>query len=143
MLRKEKKCKGTGKAAGHGCGNKKFLSRFGLCSECYPKWLFHTEEGQELIIKSSNISPYSKKRVSSLQKYNKLRIEFLSKPENKICPITKKPTTDIHHKKGRIGNLLTDMRYWVALSREGHIYVENNPIWAKENGYSLNRTSND
>jgi hypothetical protein len=85
----------------------------------------------------------SKKRIIEEAKYSVLRIEFLSKIENKICPITQKPTTDIHHKKGRLGSLLLDTRYWVALSREGHRFVEENPIWAKENGYSLNRLSNE
>jgi len=85
------------------------------------------------------IKKVSKKRLSKNEVYKQLRIVFLSDPKNKICPITGKPTTDIHHKKGRTGNLFLDTRYWVALSREGHIYVEEHPEWAKENGYSLNR----
>jgi len=89
------------------------------------------------------IPKVSKKRTVENLKYQVLRIEFLGKPENKICPITKQPTSDIHHKKGRIGSLLLDTRYWVALSREGHKFVEENPIWAKENGFSLDRLSND
>jgi len=92
---------------------------------------------------SSPISKVSKKRKIEQLQYSVLRTEFLSKKENQICPITKKQTTDIHHKKGRIGDLLLDTKYWVALSREGHKYVEDNPIWAKENGYSLSRLSND
>lgn len=75
--------------------------------------------------------------------YNSERIKFLQLPENRICPITKQPTTDVHHMKGRIGSLLLDKRFWKALSREGHKFVEENPIWAKENGYSLNRLTND
>jgi len=83
-----------------------------------------------------------KRKIENL-KYSVLRTEFLGKKENQICPITKKPTTDIHHKKGRVGSLFLDTKYWVALSREGHKFVEENPEWAKENGYSLNRLSND
>lgn len=94
-----------------------------------------------------------KKTVEDLQ-YNVLRIEFLGKKENQKCPITGKPTTDIHHKKGRVGyadewardnkvSLTLDTRYWVALSREGHKQVENNPEWAKENGYSLSRLAKE
>jgi len=51
----------------------------------------------------------------------------------------KTETTDIHHKKGRIGKLYLDITFWIALSREGHCMVEENPEWAKENGYSLDR----
>jgi hypothetical protein len=88
------------------------------------------------------------KKVSDKRKleqiiYNSERIKFLSLPENKICPITKKPTTDVHHKKGRIGDLFLDKKYWVALSRDGHKFVEENPEWAKENGHSLSRLAND
>ena len=89
------------------------------------------------------IPQISKKRQVEQLKYSVLRIEFLGKSENKVCPITGLETTDIHHKKGRVGSLYLDTKYWVALSREGHKFVEENPIWAKENGYSLNRLSND
>jgi len=89
------------------------------------------------------IPKVSEKRISENIIYNSERIKFLMLPENKICPITKQPTTDLHHKKGRIGALLLDKRYWIALSREGHKQVEENPEWAKENGYSLNRLSNE
>ena len=89
------------------------------------------------------IPQISKKRQVEQLKYSVLRIEFLGKSENKVCPITGLETTDVHHKKGRVGDLYLDTKYWVALSREGHKFVEENPIWAKENGYSLNRLSND
>jgi len=51
----------------------------------------------------------------------------------------KTETTDIHHKKGRIGKLYLETTFWIALSREGHRMVEENPEWAKEQGYSLDR----
>jgi len=89
------------------------------------------------------IPKFSKKRQIENAKYSVLRIEFLSKKENQICPISGNPTTDIHHKKGRLGSLFLDTNHWVALSREAHKFVEENPIWAKENGYSENRLSNE
>jgi hypothetical protein len=89
------------------------------------------------------IPKVSKKRQVEQLQYQVLRTEFLSKPENKICPITNLPTNDIHHKKGRVGTLFLNTEFWIALSREGHKFVEENPKWAKENGYSLNRLSND
>ena len=89
------------------------------------------------------IPKVSKKRQIKNLQYSVLRTEFLGKKENKICPITGKPTTDIHHKKGRVGELFLDTKYWVALSREGHRFVEENPEWAKEKGYSLNRLTDE
>lgn len=104
-------------------------------------------------VKISNpIANFSKKRIIQNLQYNSDIIIFLAKPENTICPIKGIPTTDVHHKKGRIGfaddwardnkiPLLLDQRFWVALSREGHKFVEEHPDWAKENGFSLNRLS--
>lgn len=89
----------------------------------------------------SRIAPRSKKRIAQEKIYNQLRKAFLNK--NNICPITGEKTTDIHHMKGRIGDLLTDTKYWLAVSREAHIMIEQNPEWAKEHGYSLSRLSND
>ena len=47
--------------------------------------------------------------------------------------------TEVHHKKGRIGKLLTEISYFLGVCRECHSKIELEPIWAKENGYSLNR----
>lgn len=92
----------------------------------------------------------SKKRAVENAKYTVKRLEFLGKPENRICPITNAETTDVHHKMGRVGfadpwarinniPLLLDSRFWLAVSRDGHRQIEENPSWAKEMGYSLNR----
>jgi len=93
-------------------------------------------------------SPYripkvSKKRLAEDLQYKVLREEFLAKKENSICPIMKTKATTVHHKKGRIGKLYLDTRFWIGLSMEGHEMVEKNPEWAKENGYSLDRLAND
>lgn len=45
----------------------------------------------------------------------------------------------IHHKKGRIGSLLTDSDFFLAVCAECHKKIEENVTWAKENGYSLDR----
>jgi hypothetical protein len=94
---------------------------------------------QNKYAKPKRISQISEKRKTEIQQYSILRKEFLSDPKNQICPITKQPTTDVHHKKGRVGSLFLDTRYWLAVSREGHVMIEENPEWAKEKGYSLNR----
>ncbi|WP_060868532.1 hypothetical protein [Chryseobacterium indologenes] len=92
----------------------------------------------------------SKKRAVEDAKYTAAKIQYMSKVENKICPVTGQITTDVHHKKGRVGfadqwarinniSLLLDTRFWLAVSRDGHRQIEENPSWAKEMGYSLNR----
>lgn len=104
------------------------------CDEC--RKLIESKPKKNYVIPKVS----DKRKIDNL-KYAAQRIVFLGKPENKICPITKWPTNDIHHKKGRIGSLFLDETYWIALSREGHQYVEDNPDWAKDNGYSLDRLS--
>lgn len=85
------------------------------------------------------IARRSKKRIVQELQYNADVKVFLGKTENKICPVTGQQTNQVHHKKGRIGDLLNDQRFWLAVSPKGHSMIENNPEWAKENGYSLNR----
>jgi hypothetical protein len=89
--------------------------------------------------KQYKIPRVSKKRSKDEKIYTARRIVFLSKPENKLCPITGEKTTEVHHKKGRVGSLFLDETFWLAVSRKGHQMIEENPEWAKENGYSLNR----
>ena len=91
------------------------------------------------------INKVSEKRKAENEVYSQLRKVFLERPENKWCPVMKQlknintRATTIHHIKGRLGKLLLDTQYWVALSMDGHDYVEKNPLWAKENGFSEDR----
>lgn len=50
---KEKKCKGTGRAKGNGCGKLQLLRKYGLGVKCgcYAKWLLNTTEGKETVKK--------------------------------------------------------------------------------------------
>jgi len=91
--------------------------------------------------KVKKIRRVSEKKAAQDIVYNELRRLFLLRPENRVCPVTGEPTTDCHHKKGRVGSLYLDTRYWLAVSREGHRQIEENPHWALEMGYSLKRLS--
>lgn len=70
--------------------------------------------------------------------------------KGKKCPITGGKATQVHHKKGRKGyadkwardngiTLFLDERFWLGVSAKGHQQIEDNPEWARENGYSLSR----
>jgi len=76
----------------------------------------------------------SEKRKVQLSEYSELRKEFLA---GKICPVTRKEATEIHHTNGRENDRLNDVKYWLAVSREGHIWIHNNPIQAREKGWLL------
>jgi hypothetical protein len=51
--------------------------------------------------------------------------------------------TQCHHKKGRIGKLLLDKRYWLPVSNDGHEWINNHPLEAIAKGFSLLRTTNE
>lgn len=51
---KEKKCSGQNKAQGfQGCGKLTQFRKYGLCSSCYPKWLYSTDVGKLEIEKAT------------------------------------------------------------------------------------------
>lgn len=100
---------------------------------------------------TKKIKRRSNKRAKQERLYLKLRDKFLQ--ENPQCAVHKLKfhdpwggvhfcvATQVHHKKGRIGDLLTDVRYFLPVCDEGHKEIEDNPKWAKEQGFSLNRLS--
>jgi hypothetical protein len=90
--------------------------------------------------KQYKIARRSKKRAKEEIVYNQLVKVWLI---GKICPITKKPATEVHHKKGRIGKLLLDTRFWLGVTRKGHKWIEEHPEEAKKLGYSLSRLEKD
>lgn len=86
-----------------------------------------------------SIRKVSKKLSAELRIYAKLRKEFLSRSENRYCAVFPHlEATEVHHKKGR-GIFLNDVSTWLAVSREGHMWVELHPEEAKQKGYSENR----
>lgn len=87
------------------------------------------------------IKPRSDKRAKQEKEYSKLSAQY--KKEHPVCERCRsKTTTDIHHKAGRVGKLLTDITNFIALCRWCHKWAEENPAAAKEEGISLSRLSN-
>ena len=123
-----------------GCQSKHLIYSKKMCQSCYWSDNKKKNEGKQKTIKEFKPIPkISQKRKIENAKYIVLRIEFLGKKENSICPVTGEKTTEIHHKKGRVGSLFLDTKFWLGVSRNGHLKIENNPEWAKENGFSENR----
>lgn len=91
--------------------------------------------------KPKPIPKVSANQIERLAKYRKVRDQFMN--ENKNCQARLEnctiKATDIHHSKGKIGDLLTDKRYFKALCRNCHSYLEVHPNEAKEKGFSLSR----
>ena len=133
--------KGVGKAIGfEGCYERKKRYKYGLCAGCFQEWVKTTEAGQKHI-KKPKINPVSKQRQSDDKMYAKLRKQFLK--DNPQCAVTGKEATEVHHMAGKIGSLYLDTNLWLSVCREAHRQIEENPLWAKENGYSVSRLAND
>lgn len=122
-----------------------------LCKKCWlkisPSKLLKSKSDTSTrkTIKSSShrIKSVSDKKLVELKEYRKLRDGYLS--ANKVCehPKCKNLSEDLHHAKGRVGSLLTDVRYFKALCRKCHRWVEDNPEEAKALGLSLSRLEKD
>ena len=50
-------------------------------------------------------------------------------------------TEDVHHISGRLGSKLTDEKNFLAVCRHCHQTIENNPVFSKALGLSINRLS--
>lgn len=125
LIHKEKECRKCKKL-------KKIFSK-GLCLECYK------------IVKNFTINKISKTLKDKIPKYKDLREEFIAKHplcQANICGCTK-ASTEIHHKKGRIGKLLLYVKYWLAVCSHCHTYITENSKWAIENNFSIKRNTND
>ena len=94
-------------------------------------------------VSKGKIKSVSDKMLLSLREYRKVRDAYMA--EHTICehPECSSPSTELHHKKGRIGSLLTDSRYFCALCHDHHEWSEKNPILAKELGLSMDRLTKD
>lgn len=67
------------------------------------------------------------------KEYIKLKRAFLAGKRCAVFPFLK--ATEVHHIRGRLGPLLTDQRYWLAVSRLAHQRIHANLSWARANGY--------
>lgn len=72
----------------------------------------------------------SARRRTEEAAYRDPRKEFLAKHTR--CPVTGKRTTDIHHSAHREGKWLNLRRYWIAVSREGHEWIEQHRTQAEQ-----------
>lgn len=85
------------------------------------------------------IPKVSDHRQEELDLYKILNRKFLK--ENLMCQkCGNKPSTEIHHKKGREGVLLNIVKYFMAVDGDCHKYIGLHPLEAIQNGWSISRT---
>lgn len=113
------------------CGKEKYIFSKGRCKLCSQKSYSKPKA------KKKYISPISKGQSERLSVYRKKRDRFME--ANPKCAVCGGESTDLHHMKGRVGKNLTDTSNFLAVCRPCHNKIEENPEWAKQNGYSKNR----
>lgn len=124
-----------------GCGEMTFIwknvSGNKLCKQCAT-----TGVAIKPSIKAKPIPPRSQKRSKEERLYAAKRIIFIQEHpmcEAHISGICTEYATEVHHKKGRIGDDLLDETHWLALCHMCHDYIENNREFAMEKGFSIKR----
>lgn len=121
IKRKLKKCLG--------CGEDKILFSKGLCQYCW-------SVGYKKPINKSSAKNEARKLL-----YTPVRNKFLR--ENPKC-LAKlegctKEATDVHHKKGREGDLLIDTKFFLPSCRSCHNQIEDGGEWVYEQGFKIKR----
>lgn len=101
------------------------------------------KEAVKAVVKTvkKSIKPRSKKMTKAMKEYNKQRKVFLE--NNPACGVCGGISSQVHHKKGRIGKNLLDQKHWLSVCAPCHRWVEEFPEQAKEMGYSKNRLNDN
>ena len=99
------------------------------------------------------IRPVSKRRQKVTAEYRVAAREFvrLAKSWGETCPVVNtipelkhgrkyghpisNELNEVHHMRGRSGKLLTDQRYWLAVSKQGHRWIHENISKARGHGW--------
>lgn len=78
------------------------------------------------------------KRQAMLVIYRKLVRKFLV--TFRRCNVyPEQQAVEVHHLRGRTGSLLLDKRYWLAVSRAGHLWIHAHPEMARRYGWLCER----
>jgi hypothetical protein len=117
---KKKRCKGTGKAKGYGCGEKHYLHRYGLCLNCFKEWLF-SNDGIETLNKSI-IRGKKKSQVEKKKEYAKQKVSIKTKSyyEKKLQSIINEIVRLIDFDKGCISCNHGWNNIWSRQKHAGH-----------------------
>lgn len=116
-----KKCKGTGKAKGYGCGIKSNRRHYGLCPDCYRDWLLNTPEGKEQIKRSTiRGKKFVEKETKIRNKEQKQSIKNKAYFEGKLQDLVNEIVRMIDAGKGCISCSHGWLTNWTRMKHAGH-----------------------
>lgn len=89
--------------------------------------------------KATPIKKRSAKRAKQEKEYSKVRAAYLE--VFPVCEVWNcgNKSTSIHHVRGRVGNLLTDINHFMAVCDLCHKYIHENVAWSYHQGYMEGR----
>ena len=83
----------------------------------------------------ARLKPVSDKRKVLNKEYSEARKEYFEKVQGN-CEACGAQATDIHHKSKR-GKNLSSQQTFMAVCRNCHTRIHDNPAWARELGYLI------
>lgn len=84
-------------------------------------------------LQRSPLRRISKKRAKEGRTYTEVSGAFLA--DNPTCEMCKvAASTELHHKRGRVGSLLCDTRFFAACCNYCHTFIHANPAIARQLG---------
>ena len=93
--------------------------------------------------RGKRVNPRSEKMTEAMEAYKPLRDLFLMR--HRECQVRARGCTrwtqDLHHRKGRLGELLLDEAWFAACCRSCHSYVHEHGEWARKNGWLVPRSA--
>lgn len=95
-------------------------------------------------MKRSPLRKRSVKRSAEENLYSKLKKQFFSTPENRLCRVSVdegRPHESgiVHHIRGREGRMLNRTEFWLPVCWKCHERIETEKAWAFEKGYRASR----
>jgi hypothetical protein len=96
------------------------------------------------IPKVKEVNKVSDNQKETLKEYKKVRSAYLK--EHPTCQAQlegcKGKATEIHHKLGKHSKAdYLDSKYYLAVCRQCHSTIEANPLFSKQQGFSISRLS--
>jgi len=114
-----------------GCNNPRFGK--GYCR--YHQYL-REDKKSSAPKKRSYIKPVSDNRAEELAIYRPRRDKYML--DNPKCECgCGRDSEDLHHKNGRRGKMVYNIKYFMAVARVCHTKIHENPEWAREKGYLI------
>jgi 5-methylcytosine-specific restriction endonuclease McrA len=80
----------------------------------------------------------SSKRRRQNEVYKDVREKFLC--NNPVCQVCLfRMSSQVHHRRGRFGDRLNEVEYFLSVCFECHHKIHQNPQWAYRMGYMISR----